>query len=276
MSYTPYQIAILQGRLSPDLDNRYQFFPPTWKDEFPKAKELGFDAIEWLVDPKGWKDNPILTNEWSEALELSAQSQLPISGVCADWFMQVNPFEGDPEEHRASLRKLMMNAKDTTNRLMLMPLLETHPILEIGKQDAIVELLTPLIPELEAQALTLAFETELPKEDLAAFVDRFGTRHIGVYYDTGNCTSYGFDCPEDIRYLGARIKGVHIKDRKKGTTQSKPLGEGDADIVESLKALHEVGWAGTLIMQAWRGPDYVDDAKKQLAYLRAATLTAST
>ena len=45
------KIGIMSGRLSSPIDNNIQQFPlNSWKNEFVKANELGFDSIEWIYD----------------------------------------------------------------------------------------------------------------------------------------------------------------------------------------------------------------------------------
>ena len=47
------KVAIVQGRLSSQVGDRYQYFPiHAWRDEFEKAAELGFDGIMNL--PSRW------------------------------------------------------------------------------------------------------------------------------------------------------------------------------------------------------------------------------
>lgn len=267
-----FPIAILQGRLSPDPGGRFQFFPRAWEKEFAIARNLGFEGLEWLVDPNdpaGWRNNPALTMMRTFVTEESMKEETPIVSVCADWFMNVSPFCGWSAWHQDDLLRLMPFAALTANRLILVPLLERHSIVEYEKRERSIEVFKPLADALERFNLSIGFETELPADELVDFLERFESNRFGVYYDVGNCTSYGFDCPADIRLLGTRIKGVHVKDRKVGSTQSVMLGEGDADFVDVLKALRDVNWKGTLVMQAWRGKEtYVEDAQRQLAYLR--------
>lgn len=269
MKIKEFPIAILQGRLSPDVDGRYQFFPKqNWQEEFRIAKTLGFDGVEWLVDPMRWENNPIFFDAFDEAERLSQETLIPIVSACADWFMQVCLWEGDPEWHRNKLRLIFARVAKMTNRLILVPLLETHNITDIEIQKKIVSVLKPLANEMESQGIHIGFETELNAAELISFIEMFESPAFGVYYDIGNCTSYGFDCAKDIKKLNLHIKGVHVKDRKIGTTTPLPLGQGDADYRGVISALREIDWEGTLVMQAWRGEDFVDDAKRQMEFIR--------
>ena len=45
------KIGVMQGRLVPKYQGRYQAFPVgMWKDEFKIAKECGIDLVEFILD----------------------------------------------------------------------------------------------------------------------------------------------------------------------------------------------------------------------------------
>ena len=51
---TANPIGIMQGRLSPPEDGRFQSFPREhWRQEFARAREAGLDYIEWIHDAYG-------------------------------------------------------------------------------------------------------------------------------------------------------------------------------------------------------------------------------
>ena len=83
----------MQGRLSKIIDNKIQSFPEKyWKIEFKKANKLGLKSIEWTLDYKNLKNNPILTKKGhSKIKELSKQYSIKINSITGDCFMQ-KPF----------------------------------------------------------------------------------------------------------------------------------------------------------------------------------------
>ncbi|TSC78306.1 MAG: xylose isomerase domain-containing protein [Parcubacteria group bacterium Gr01-1014_33] len=162
----------------------------------------------------------------------------------------------------------MQYAAKIGQNLILIPLLEDHAVKSEGEKQKIISVITQALNGMRDNTLRIAFETELPVNELIDFVDRFKSPRVGVYYDIGNCTSYGFDCPRDFKMLGTRVFGVHVKDRKGGSTQSVILGTGDADFEKCFAVLSEIGYNGTYILQAWRSDDYLGDAKRQLEFVR--------
>lgn len=263
-------IGILQGRLSPSTDGRFQFFPKDWAKEFPIASNLGFDAIEWIFDWVDFENNPILNpNERMSAISQSVkESGVQISSICADYYMKYRLSGADADNSVVMLDRLIDAAEITAEKLILVPLLEGNaPRTEIEKKE-LIKNVSRIIPQLKSKNVRIGFETEMPVNELIEFIDGFNSDKIGVYYDIGNCTSYGFDCSEDIRLLGRRVFGIHAKDRKLHTTQSLVLGAGDADYPGCFKSFKDIGFSGTIIMQAWRGQDYLSDAKQQLIFLK--------
>ena len=58
----PHTYGIMQGRLSPPEDGRFQSFPRnSWREEFARARAAGVDYIEWIHDEYGRSANPIFS-----------------------------------------------------------------------------------------------------------------------------------------------------------------------------------------------------------------------
>jgi L-ribulose-5-phosphate 3-epimerase len=56
--------GIMQGRLSPPEDGRFQSFPRrSWREELLRAREVGLNYIEWIYDDYGASCNPIASEE---------------------------------------------------------------------------------------------------------------------------------------------------------------------------------------------------------------------
>ncbi len=82
-------IGIMQGRLSPPEDNRFQSFPrSSWREEIARARVAGLDYIEWIYDDYGSPVNPITSEDGiGELAALKAKYGLGTPAICADWFM---------------------------------------------------------------------------------------------------------------------------------------------------------------------------------------------
>ena len=83
------EIGIMQGRLSPRIDGKIQAYPATtWQKEFEIAQEIGYAAIEWIVE-KPVETNALMTDSGkAEIKKVIASTGVRIDYVCADIFMQ--------------------------------------------------------------------------------------------------------------------------------------------------------------------------------------------
>lgn len=249
----------MQGRLSPAEEGRFQFFPTDWPAEFELAKNMGFDGICWFLDVDRPNFDPV-KDIWQDPTTLEIIDRtiktLPIAGIDCGWL--------DLDLLYDILPAL---APRLSAGIAAIPLLEDKAPKSESDWDAAGLILKRLSAKAKTLQLRLALETELPAEKLKRFLDKLECGNVGVCYDIGNATSYGFDCPEEIRLLGAKIFEVHIKDRKVGGA-SFLLGEGDAKFADCFAALKEIGYGGGYTLQAWRGDDYLADAKLQLAFVK--------
>ncbi|MEK7552844.1 MAG: sugar phosphate isomerase/epimerase [Patescibacteria group bacterium] len=253
-------ISIMQGRLSPAENDRFQFFPTDWPAEFAQAKELGFDGLCWFLDVDKPNFDPI-RDIWFDQEVLTMVDQairtLPVRGVDCGL---------------VGLSKLKTLLPVLAHRLVdgviCIPLLEVRAPKSDAEWTKTADDLRQLSGIARLANLRIALETELPADQLMSFLDGLRLDNLGVCYDIGNATSYGFDCPTEIRTLGARIFDVHLKDRKVGESRSQLLGTGDADFKGCFEAFKAIDYRGGFTLQAWHGEDYLQDATNQLAFVK--------
>ena len=93
-------IAIMQGRLVPPTENRIQCFPrERWRDEFALAAAAGLTAIEWIYDLHGADVNPLASDDGlAQMRALSAQHDVVVWSLCADYFMDRPLLRASPQE----------------------------------------------------------------------------------------------------------------------------------------------------------------------------------
>lgn len=194
---------------------------------------------------------------------------MSVRSVCVDYFMKYGFLGNEAAQSRQILKTIIENAVQITAApIIVIPLLEKHAIVSETDKKEIVHNIVSVLNATNESAARLAFETEMPMPELLDFLARFENPRAGVCYDIGNCTSYGFDCPKDLRLLSGNVFDIHIKDRKVGKTNSMPLGEGDADFHGCFQVLHDIGYDGPITLQAWRGEYYFEDAARQIAFTK--------
>lgn len=266
------EIGILQGRLSPPVPGRVQAFPwSSWEAEFEHARACGFDAIEWLFEEPRAEDNPLWSALGRERIRrLSADTGIALRSVCADYFM-AHPFFRAPADECARsvevLQTLIRHAAGVGIRTILVPVLETCEIRTPQEKDALLAALRQPLALAGAEGVTIALETELPAGDYCALVEESAHPALGIYYDAGNAAAKGYDLAADVRALAPWLRGVHIKDRKRGGS-SVPLGEGDADFRALFGALAGIGYDRPVVLQAASGNDYLGLARGYARFVR--------
>src|SRR5262249_30565221 len=94
-------------------------------------------------------------------------------------------------------------------------------------------------------------------EQLIKYVDEFKSPWVGAYFDCSNMIKYGVKPGDWIRKLGKRMLKFDFKGYSK-TKQWVPIGEGDEDWPDILKALDEVGYRG------WATAEVAGGGEKEL------------
>jgi L-ribulose-5-phosphate 3-epimerase len=102
--------------------------------------------------------------------------------------------------------------------------------------------------------------------EMQRYIAEFNSPWVKAWFDTGNVLLYGY--PQDwIRTLGASIVKLHIKDfkRQKDRYNWVNLGDGDTDWPEIRKALADIKYAGSAIVELGGGDEaYLRDVSRRL------------
>jgi L-ribulose-5-phosphate 3-epimerase len=265
------EIGIMQGRLSPRIDGKIQAYPAsTWQKEFEIAKEIGYAAIEWIVE-KPVETNALMTDSGkAEIKKVIASTGVRIDYVCADIFMQqplVRMTEDKKKQNKEYLASILKNAKEVGAIGIEIPFVDNSSIKnEIEKQE-FIDVMQDAFKQAKDMDLKISLETDLPPINFKVLLEDIDLDYVQANYDIGNSASLGFDPKEELEAYGLKILNVHVKDRKLGST-TVPLGTGNAKIDYVLQKLNEIGYSGGLTMQAARGENDVETAKEQLKYVK--------
>jgi sugar phosphate isomerase/epimerase len=165
---------------------------------------------------------------------------------------------GDPADRPARLERLRW-ALDRTRALGLSDLM-LHagflPELDDPGRPAMLDTLAKAADYARRQGITLAFETgQETAELLRRTLDDLKSPNLKVNFDPANMLLYDMGDPiRAVAILGPDIRSVHVKDANRPTTrgvwgQEVPLGKGQVNIRAFLKALHDVGYRGPLMIE---------------------------
>jgi L-ribulose-5-phosphate 3-epimerase len=267
-------LGIMQGRLSPKYQGRYQAFPvDTWMDEFSIAQDLGLDCIEFILDRDlNFLDNPLMNEKGLKQIQgLINTTGVKVLTVCADYFMQQPLFIGDLAQQEVSLKTLkillknvqVLGVKDIVIPCVDDSSLHNDPVLLQRFKDA----LTRVIPLAESFGINLSLETDLAPQPFYDLVRSLNSSAVRINYDTGNSAALGYDVTEEMNCYGGMISTLHIKDRIRNGG-SVVLGQGDAKIDLALRQLQKHHYQGPIVLQAYRNEEGIEIFKQQLNWFR--------
>ena len=281
----PHTFGVMQGRLSPPEDGRFQSFPRAgWRDEFAKAKAAGFSYIEWIHDDfDGWQSdanpgyNPIFTAEGLHDFDtLKAQHSIATPALCADWFMEHPLIRCTPAERRhreQHLHALIPLAARIGAKRIVLPFVDNASLKTEEETAIVLDILKNALPVAEQHKVELHLEADFDPTDFKAFLARLNHPCLKVNWDSGNSSGLGYTASEEFAAYGNRIGSVHIKDRYRkpeGGIETRPLGTGSADFEDVFKAIDSIGYDDGITLQVARGipGEEVPFLRNQLDFVR--------
>ena len=268
-------IGIMQGRLSPCTDGKFQSFPKyTWREEFYKARECGLDIIEWIFEADEWEKNPISNDQGiKEIRALVNETGVQVISLCADYFMDLPLLRVDETKALRRLEKLkwlIMQSVKLGIRYINIPFVDNSAITSDREVQQIAAYMKDCAELAKSKSVYLCLETSLNPKNFQKLLEIINNKYyINANYDIGNSAFLGYDVAEEFAYYGDKIKTLHIKDRvfDSGTV---PLGTGNADFSKTFKALREYNFSGPIIFQAARGEEgkEIETAKQYLSFMK--------
>jgi L-ribulose-5-phosphate 3-epimerase len=270
--------GMMQGRLSPPEDGRFQCFPRKgWRDEFERAREAGLDYIEWIHDAYGHSANPIFSEGGVAELDLlKREFHIATPALCGDWFMDyplIRCTAAEKQEREQHLHKLIPIAARIGAGRIVLPFVDQSRMATEEEKQAVIEVLERALPIAKRNKVELHLEADFNPEEFAAFLARIDHPNLKVNWDSGNSSGLGYVASEEFTAYGDRIGSVHIKDRYKkpeGGVETRPLGTGSADFNDVFQTIRSIGYTGGVTLQVARGADgdEVNFIREQLAFVK--------
>ena len=267
-----FEYGVMQGRLSKRIGRKIQAFPEkNWQLEFQRAKKLGIKKIEWTLDYKNLKKNPIFTKSGQLQIKrLSKKYLVKINSLTGDCFIQ-KPFWKIKNNQKLidDLIKIIVCSKKIGVKFIVIPLVDNGLIENIYHEKKLIKICKQIKKKLEIYGTKLVFESDFNPVKLKKFIKKFDKNFFGINYDVGNSASMGFDINSEFKNYGKYIYNIHIKDRVKNGKTVR-LGQGNANFVDLYKNLRKINYNGNLILQTARSKVNKDleEIKINLAFLK--------
>jgi hexulose-6-phosphate isomerase len=273
-----YRIGIMQGRLSPPEDGRFQSFPRhSWREEIARARDAGLDYIEWIHDEYGRTANPIFSSGGLEEMDaLKREHGIATPALCGDWFMDfplVQCSAHEREEREEHLHALIAVAERMGAKRIVLPFVDQSRITDEAETQIALAVLRRALPVAEVYGVELHVEADFNPVDFAVFLRRLEHPMLKVNWDSGNSSGLGHVASEEFAAYGGRIGSIHLKDRFRkpgGGVETRPLGTGSADFTDVFRAIRSIGYGGGLTLQVARSADgeEVDYIRTQIAFVQ--------
>jgi sugar phosphate isomerase/epimerase len=249
-------VGVTQGRLSEPRDERLQSFPiETWPAEFERASTARLSFIEWIYDRESAGCNPLLHEAGIERLkELATRTGVRARSVCADALMERPLFDtgADGDAILADLENLLDQASRAGMEWVVLPLFKASLVSKEADLPAAADRLRMILAQAERLSMPLHLETALPADLLLRLLESLAHPLVGVTYDMGNSTYFGYSAERELALLQPWIASVHVKDHIVGGP-SVPLGQGQTPFTLCFEKLVASGYDGPIVLQAARG-----------------------
>lgn len=266
------KIGVMQGRLLPKYQGRYQAHPVDyWEQEFFLAEKLELDCIEFILDFNDFERNPLIRDGGiDEIILVSKRSKVEVKSICLDYLMEAPIHSRNNSIAKSSqevLRLLLNNVSRLGVSNVVIPCVDQSSLYDASEVRRFIQNLRPLISIAERFKINLSLETDLPPKPFLDLLESINSDRVTVNYDIGNSAALGYDVNEELEYYGNRITDIHIKDRILGGGPVE-LGKGNADFSLFFNKLKDFNYQGPFIMQAYRDEEGIDIFKKQYDWIR--------
>jgi sugar phosphate isomerase/epimerase len=256
-----------------------------------RAATVGFDGVE-LVVPDGIHrvdeesgmvldldgidvyEDDLWTPEGRERVQEAAERhEIALPSVCPSYLNCRPGLKSSDEAERAAVAAdvegLIEAAADLGSTAILVPFFYDAEIEDEADRERVVDAVRDLAPVAEDAGVTLALETSLPPETDRAMLDAIDSPAVGVYYDIGNSTWFGYDPAREFDLIGESVASMHVKDSVDSSGDAM-LGAGEVDFEGFAVALDGLGYEGWLVLETVHRGDPVADAAANLEFLREA------
>ena len=252
-------IAIMQGRLLPPYEGRFQAFPAKkWRDEFEKAKRASLACIEWIYEKPNEHLNPFSSDDGIKELhQIIKTSGIDIRSICADYYMEEFLIDVNGNIQKKAVDHLLWligQAAKLPIIYIVLPFVDASSLSTKIQQQSLVSLMQAMGPKAAEIGLELHLETDLEPTLFRGILETINHPSVQINFDMGNSASLDYDPIKELTALAPFLGSVHVKDRTLGGS-TVALGHGNADLPTCFDLILKAGFSRHFVLQVARGKD---------------------
>jgi sugar phosphate isomerase/epimerase len=218
-----------------------------------------------------WETNPVRTPDGRrEIAAVAAETGIFIAGLCADTAMErpiVAPDAAMRREGEAVLMAMLEDCAELGLPMLEVPLMGDSSLNLDGARARFDDVMGRALPRARALGVPIVLECDLPPRLLAKMMNDYDDAFLGINYDMGNSTWFGYDPEGELPLYARHIRNVHVKDCNV-FDYSVPLGAGKTRFTDVFAQLRAAQYKGDFVLQAARQADNVGAARDYLAFAR--------
>jgi len=243
---------------------------PTIEEVFEKAKEFGYDGVEFVFDDNLLDPSRISRDERKKYVEKAESLGLQIPSVASGVFWKYNLGSTDEkirEKGREYVKGGIDLAADLGARVVLVVPAVAVPSIPYEKIYSIsVDEFKKLSKYAEDRGVTIGLENVWNKFlysplEFRRYLDEINSDYVAAYFDVGNIVALGYH-EHWIRLLKGKIAMVHVKDfdvNVGNINGFRHIGKGSIDWNNVIRLLKEAGYDDFLNVEC--PPDFYPDIK---------------
>lgn len=217
-------------------------------DAVSRAAELGFDVMQ--IDYGQFNDAPALHLPDVKAayLEAAETAGIKIIGVAANLFNDVSLV--DPDADHTALILQMLNTIHDFCDFMYIPSFNASEIKTDADMQSTARWLNLMSDIASPLGITIATENTLSSNEQLRLLEMVDHPELRVFIDSQNPVLWGHNPSEIIKTLQPYLcDQFHAKDGIYGEMGNALLGQGDANIEQTIETIKSLNITGTWVLE---------------------------
>ena len=256
-------IGILQGRLT-YTKKKLQWFPKDPLKEFPIAKKLKYNFIEFFAEKNINKKNPIWSDDGiRNYIKYTRKNNLLIYSFCDDYYI-TNDLSKKKTFNYAL--KILKRVRLLKIKKYIIPLYGKSFLLPSNKKG-IIKNISRISKICSNYKIKLLLESNMSPQTFMDIKEKISHKNCYFLFDTGNRIVLQRDFEKDIMLFGKNIKHIHLKD-KNYLKKNVIIGNGLVNFDLFFSYLKKINYKGNFTIESQRGNDILKQSKKNYDFFK--------